>query len=65
MNLDIEADFWKNQFVHLLHKNMVRINAKTLTMNNAQEAFDRFALAHPEYKVEIQNSSSYYTCVLR
>ncbi len=61
MNLDIEADFWKNQFVHLLHKNMVRINAKPLTMNNAQEAFDRFALAHPEYKVEIQNSSSYYT----
>lgn len=61
MNLDIEADFWKNQFVHLLHKNMVRTNAKTLTFCNAQNAFDRFAYAHPEYKVEIQNSASYVT----
>jgi len=61
MNLDIEADFWKNQFVHLLHKNMVRIDAETLTASNAQKAFDRFAYAHPEYKVEIQNSASYVT----
>lgn len=61
MNQDLEADFWKNQFVHLLHKNMVRIGAEPLNFANAHQAFDRFALAHPEYKVEIQNSSSYVT----
>ena len=45
---DSEADFWKEIFVHLQHKNMVRTGAERLTLADVQAAFDRFSLAHPE-----------------
>ena len=45
---DSEADFWKEIFVHLQHKNMVRTGAERLALADVQTAFDRFSLAHPE-----------------
>lgn len=45
---DSEADFWKEIFVHLQHKNMVRTGAERLALADVQAAFDRFSLAHPE-----------------
>ena len=45
---DSEADFWKEIFVHLQHKNMVRSGAERLPLADVQAAFDRFSLAHPE-----------------
>lgn len=61
MKTDIYADFWKEQFVHLLHKNMVKTETETLVFENAQKAFDRFSFAHPEVKVQIEFSQSYVT----
>jgi len=59
--IDIEADFWKEIFVHLLHKNMVRTNAEPLNVSNSEEAFNRFSLANPQYTPEITRSESYVT----
>ena len=35
---DTEADFWKEHFVHLQHKNMVRTNALPLRLRPLQPA---------------------------
>ncbi len=57
---DVEADFWKELFVHLQHKNMVRQGAERLTLADVPAAFDRFAFAHPELVItsEIKPSSA-------
>ena len=39
---DIEADFWKEHFSHVLHKNMVRIDAEKLTFDNAAGIIEGF-----------------------
>ena len=49
---DLEADFWKDIFVHLQHKNMVRSDAGKLTLEDAENAFERFSFAHLEISAE-------------
>jgi len=58
---DVESDFWKEIFVHMQHKNMVRVGAERLTMDNCNAAFEHFSLVHPEIHAEITNSSGYKT----
>ena len=58
---DVESDFWKDIFVHMQHKNMMRIGAERLTLQDCPAAFERFQLAHPEIQPEITNSSGYCT----
>lgn len=58
---DVESDFWKDIIVHMQHKNMTRIGAERLSVQDAPAAFERFALAHPELQPEITNSASYVT----
>lgn len=58
---DIEADYWKEIFVHMQHKNMVRQNAERLAIQDAQKAFERFSFIHPELKCEVTNAGSYIT----
>lgn len=57
---DREADFWKELFVHLQHKNMVRSGAERLSLADLPAAVERFALAHPEITAnyEIKASSA-------
>ncbi|MCR4579028.1 MAG: hypothetical protein K5681_01640 [Treponema sp.] len=55
---DVESDFWKEIFVHLQHKNMVRAGAERLTLEQVQAAFDRFSTAFPQIPVEKEISSS-------
>ena len=40
MYYDIESEFWKEHFVHLLHKNMVRTNAEKIEFKNIKFQFD-------------------------
>lgn len=58
---DVESDFWKEILVHMLHKNMVRTNAKGLPMEQCKEVFEDFERRHPELKANINYSSSYVT----
>lgn len=58
---DVESDFWKDIFVHMQHKNMMRSGAERLSLQDAPAAFERFALAHPELQPEITNAASYVT----
>lgn len=58
---DLESDFWKEQFVHLLHKNMIRTNAEILKFEDVKSAFEKFSLYHPEYKVDFKIENSYAT----
>ena len=57
---DREADFWKEIFVHLQHKNMVRSGAERLSLADLPAAVERFAFAHPEITAnyEIKTSSA-------
>lgn len=58
---DVEADFWKELFVHVQHKNMVRIGAEKLTFSQCKPVIDDFISRHPEYKIDTDYSSSYCT----
>lgn len=58
---DVESDFWKDIFVHMQHKNMVRIGAERLSLADCPAAFQRFQLAHPELQPEMTNSTGYCT----
>lgn len=58
---DVEADFWKELFVHVQHKNMVRIGAEKLTFSQCKPVIDDFSARHPEYKIDTDYSSSYCT----
>ena len=59
--IDNEADFWKELFVHLQHKNMVRTNAQALRLENCKAAFDEFAAAHPDVNISTEYNGSYCT----
>lgn len=59
--IDSEADFWKELFVHLQHKNMVRTNARPLRLENCKAAFEEFAGLHPEANITTEYSGSYCT----
>lgn len=59
--IDNEADFWKEHFVHLQHKNMVRTNAEPLRLENCHSAFDEFSASHPEAKINVEYFETYCT----
>ena len=59
--IDNEADFWKELFVHLQHKNMVRTNAQALRLENCKAAFDEFAASHPAAIINSEFTGSYCT----
>ena len=59
--IDNEADFWKEHFVHLQHKNMVRTNATPLKMADCKAEFEAFAASHPEAKIATEYFTSYCT----
>ena len=59
--IDNEADFWKELFVHLQHKNMVRTNAQPLRLENCKAAFEEFTGLHPEANISTEYSDSYCT----
>ena len=59
--VDNEADFWKELFVHLQHKNMVRTNAEPLRLNDCRAAFDAFTASHPAAHISAEYFDSYCT----
>ena len=59
--IDNEADFWKEHFVHLQHKNMVRTNAQPLHMSDCKTEFDAFISSHPTAKIATEYFPSYCT----
>lgn len=58
---DIEADFWKEHFSHVLHKNMVRIDAEKLTFDNAAGIIEGFKSRHPDLKPDVNFNPTYVT----
>lgn len=58
---DTEADFWKEHFVHLQHKNMVRANALPLHMADCKAEFEAFTASHPDAKISCEYFPSYCT----
>lgn len=59
--IDNEADFWKEHFVHLQHKNMVRTNAEVLYLTDCKAEFDAFIASHPSAKITCEYFPSYCT----
>lgn len=59
--IDNEADFWKEHFVHLQHKNMVRTNAQPLHMADCKAEFEAFTASHPDTKISCEYFPSYCT----
>ena len=57
--IDNEADFWKELFVHLQHKNMVRTNASALKLEDCRREFERFSQLHPDAKISTEYFDSY------
>ncbi len=58
---DTEADFWKEHFVHLQHKNMVRANALPMHMADCKAEFEAFTASHPDAKISCEYFPSYCT----
>lgn len=58
---NLDSDFWKEHFVHLLHKNMIRTNAKILTLEEVPQVFENFSLQHPQYQIEFHIEKTYAT----
>ena len=58
---DTEADFWKEVFVPLQHKNMVRTNAQPLHMQDCKQEFEAFTVSHPDAKIFCEYFPSYCT----
>ena len=59
--IDNEADFWKEHFVHLQHKNMVRTNAQPLRLENCKAEFEAFTASHPAARITTEYFASYCT----
>ena len=59
--VDSEADFWKELFVHLQHKNMVRTNAEPLRLKDCRAAFEAFTASHPAARISAEYFDSYCT----
>ena len=57
--MDNEADFWKEHFVHLQHKNMVRTNTSALKLEDCRREFERFSQLHPDAKISTEYFDSY------
>ena len=54
-----EEDFWKDIFIHLQHKNMMRIAGEKITLENCQKEFDRFSLIHTEIEVFVNKEEDF------
>ena len=59
--IDNEADFWKEHFVHIQHKNMVRTNAVPLKMADCKAEFEAFLASHPDANITTEYFPSYCT----
>ncbi len=59
--IDNEADFWKEHFVHIQHKSMVRTNAEPLRLENCKDAFEQFKASHSSFHITTEYSLSYCT----
>ena len=57
--IDNEADFWKELFVHLQHKNMVRTNSQPLHVADCKAEFEAFTASHPDAKISCEYFPSY------
>jgi len=57
----VESDFWKDIFVHMQHKNMMRSNGEKLYLDECQKQFSRFQMAHPDIQAEITDAQTYKT----
>lgn len=72
---DVESDYWKEIFVHIQHKNMMRSAVAEgpegqaddqrfddkLTVKNATSQFDIFSRRNPKISPIVEGSSSYFT----
>ncbi len=56
---DVKADFWKEIFVHMQHRNMSRIDAEKLTLANVKSEFENFCGLHPELKTVSEINQSF------
>lgn len=56
---DVESDFWKELFVNVQHKNMVRAGAEKLEFSNCKNVFEDFKNRNPDLKISTDFSSSY------
>lgn len=56
-----EEDFWKDIFVHLQHKNMMRLGAERLSLSDCDSQFNRFSFVHPEINVQITDGQNFKT----
>lgn len=61
MKTDIEADFWKDVFVHMQHKNMVSTTSGPLSISDCNDVFKSIQERHKDLKIEITNAASYIT----
>ena len=58
---DIESDFWKEIFRHLQHRNMSRIGAERLSLEEAPSEIEKFGKNHPEIIFRTEDKGSYIT----
>ena len=58
---DVEADYWKEIIVHLIHKNIMHTNAERLTIQNCDQEFVNFSNMFPLVKTETTDSTSFKT----
>ena len=58
---DTEADFWKEHFSRLLHKNMMSTDAQRITFDNCAGIIDGFKNRHPELKPDVNFYPTYAT----
>ena len=61
MNTDIEADFWKEIFRHLQHRNMSRLDGTKLLFSDAEDEVRKFQESHKDVNFKIENTESYIT----
>lgn len=61
MNNDIEADFWKEIFRHLQHRNMSRLDGTKLLFSDAANEVRKFQESHKDVNFKIENTESYIT----
>ena len=55
----LKSDFWKENFIHALHKNMTRVNATELTLNDCKSEFEKFSNKYPQIKTSIEYNQTY------
>lgn len=59
MNNDIEADFWKEIFRHLQHRNMSRLDASKLAFSDAESEAENFVKNHTGINFNVEKNAGY------